>query len=155
MDMLKMLAACGIACIVGVIVVAVPGKAEAQCFQCVLDNPPCTTCVRRNVGEGFQFCQATCDMVCSAEGDCTLTLKDFQIGPDGSVLADASRPVPPSPVGSSEIKMGFRFAGLADPDAREDHGKQQLRGCRGWVLGRHYTEEALAELRRASAVIRI
>lgn len=109
---------------------------ESGCCACIFGTP-----------SGFQDCLPSCSGggVCTVMGDCSITLQDLRLAPDGSVM-------PPSSRISVTMAVNVGQSPVDDPAPSHWQGvsRIRIRNCLGYVIARTYSSDAINEVRARS-----
>jgi hypothetical protein len=126
--------------------------AQQQCwYPRQEEGRPCCSCFGPAIW-GYWNCTPTCNGYCTVWGECSVSLRDVRISPDGSILANAI---------NTAVRVGSGAASsrsVSEPTflhVWEGKTARQLRNCRGFVVARIYSRDAAAEMRVRSNSISI
>lgn len=127
-----------------------PSRANAQCMW--PRQEPGNNCCACVFGNGYWNCQPSCAGYCVVFSSCNQVKSDIRVGPDGTVYRET-----PSVVASAAFVA--EEASAADLLAISGHWegltRHVRRDCRGYVVTRAYSRDAVRAAKREVARIEI
>jgi len=127
-----------------------PVAAQSSCSWPMQEENGCCACI---FGPGYWNCSPTCSGYCVVFGECVITRHELRFSPDGSMSPSvvdrallAQRSLAEDVSSAATLSMSGVWDGLLF---------RQVKDCRGFVVARHYSEDAIADVRARSSSILI